>query len=163
MTDQLSSRDHACAHPEQTTAVIYVSCLVATAADLERATQEFRTSRARSGELGEVDDPARAAEIGCLVAAGSEGMNRQVNDELGADGMRHCSTREFHESLARLDVPVLLVHGEQDPRPRWAAERLAETLPRCELVVLPGVGHFPDLEAPERYRGIVRAFLQSVI
>jgi pimeloyl-ACP methyl ester carboxylesterase len=27
---------------------------------------------------------------------------------------------------------------------------MAERLPRAELAVLPGVGHFPNLEAPDR-------------
>jgi pimeloyl-ACP methyl ester carboxylesterase len=90
-----------------------------------------------------------------------DGLNRQVNDELGADGMRHCSTPEFWRALAQLDVPVMLVHGEQDPRPMWAVEKLARTLPSAELVALPGVGHFPDLEVPERYRELVRGFLSA--
>lgn len=151
---------YACAYPERTNAVIYVSCLVATGADLERASQEFRATRARRGELGDIDDPARRAELERVIAAGVDGMNQQVNDELGADGMRYCSTPEYFETLAQLEIPVLLVHGERDPRPMWAVERLARTLPASELVRLPGVGHFPDLEAPERYRDIVRSFLR---
>jgi pimeloyl-ACP methyl ester carboxylesterase len=44
-----------------------------------------------------------------------------------------------------------VVIGEHDGEPfREAAELMAERLPRCELLTLPGVGHFPNLEAPER-------------
>lgn len=39
--------------------------------------------------------------------------------------------------------------------------RLRQTLPQCEIVVLPGVGHYPHLEEPARYVEIVRHFLLS--
>lgn len=154
---------YACAHPSRTARVVYVSCLVGTGSDLERATPEFRAARAEHGEVGSAirADAGRAERLEQAIAASMGVMNRQVNDDLGADGMAYCSTPEYHQALAGLDVPVLIVHGEQDPRPMWAAEKLARTLPSAELVALPGVGHFPDLEVPERYRELVRGFLSA--
>jgi 3-oxoadipate enol-lactonase len=53
--------------------------------------------------------------------------------------------------LGAIEAPVLVVIGEHDGAPfHEAAELMAERLPRCELLTLPGVGHFPNLEAPER-------------
>jgi pimeloyl-ACP methyl ester carboxylesterase len=54
------------------------------------------------------------------------------------------------------------VHGEADPRPMAAVKALADELPRAEPVVLPGIGHFPDLEAHHSLRMVLRRFLQSV-
>jgi proline iminopeptidase len=76
--------------------------------------------------------------------------------------MGYCASTEFREALGRLTIPVLLVHGERDPRPMWAVERLAEALPDAELVRLAGVGHFPELEVPEKFRDVVRAFVRRV-
>ena len=60
---------------------------------------------------------------------------------------------ELHalEALAATDIPVLAIVGAQE---RWgtaAAERIAATARRGELLVVDGAGHFPFAEAPERY------------
>jgi proline iminopeptidase len=60
---------------------------------------------------------------------------------------------ELHalEALAATDIPVLAVVGAQDRFGTGAAERIAATAPRGELVVIDGAGHFPFAEAPDRY------------
>ena len=82
--------------------------------------------------------------------------------ELGADFARQFATENTRERLRDLDVPVLVVHGDADPRPLAAVETLAIELPRAELVVMPGVGHFPYLEAPDRLAQVIRRFLASL-
>lgn len=67
------------------------------------------------------------------------------------------------ELLARLTVPVRMLWGEADP---WEdvneARRWAKTY-GCiqELAVLPGVGHCPHDEAPERVNPILRRWLRE--
>lgn len=62
--------------------------------------------------------------------------------------------------LAIVDVPTLLLYGELDVRaPRRVAEALHAGIPGSELVVLPGVGHYVNLEAPEAFNAEVRRFL----
>jgi pimeloyl-ACP methyl ester carboxylesterase len=46
--------------------------------------------------------------------------------------------------------------------PRTLAARLAKDLPRAELVLLPGVGHLPPEEDPDRSVAPVLAFLSSL-
>jgi proline iminopeptidase len=60
---------------------------------------------------------------------------------------------ELHalDALAATDIPVLAIIGAQDRFGTGAAERIAATAPRGELVVIDGVGHFPFAEAPDRY------------
>ena len=60
---------------------------------------------------------------------------------------------ELHalEALAATDIPVLAIAGAQDRLDTAAAERIAATAPRGELLVVEGAGHFPFAEAPERY------------
>ena len=57
----------------------------------------------------------------------------------------------------------LVIHGEQD---RIISKRIAEdlvlALPRAELVVMRGVGHAPQLEAPRATARIVEAFARRV-
>jgi pimeloyl-ACP methyl ester carboxylesterase len=50
------------------------------------------------------------------------------------------------EELARIDIPVLLVYGDRSGC-RPAGERLARTLPKARLRILPG-GHFLPSDQP---------------
>ncbi len=62
--------------------------------------------------------------------------------------------------LAALDLPSLLVWGEEDPFfDVELASRLAETLARPALVLLPGRSHFTPLEAPEEVVPLLSQFL----
>ncbi len=51
--------------------------------------------------------------------------------------------------LRELQMPTLVLHGQDDFIPIELAARVAEALPRALLRVLPGCGHFAYLEAPE--------------
>ena len=56
---------------------------------------------------------------------------------------------DLFPALRRLDVPTLVLHGEDDFVPVEFAARIAEAVPGARLSVLPGCGHFTFLEAPE--------------
>ena len=45
-------------------------------------------------------------------------------------------------------VPVTLAVGERDEKFRAIAERMAERLPRAEVVTIPAAGHAAQLENP---------------
>lgn len=86
-------------------------------------------------------------------------INFDANRELGADARRLAP--ELRAALPDLDLPVLLVHGENDPRPRAGAAELAELLPDAELVTLP-TGHSPWREAPGEVGEVLSDFLTKV-
>jgi pimeloyl-ACP methyl ester carboxylesterase len=51
--------------------------------------------------------------------------------------------------LAGIDVPVLVLAGEEDVlTPPEGARAMAEAIPGSELVVVPGAGHLAPLEKP---------------
>jgi 2-succinyl-6-hydroxy-2,4-cyclohexadiene-1-carboxylate synthase len=52
------------------------------------------------------------------------------------------------DALPSLAVPVTLAVGERDERFRAIAERMADRLPRAEVVVVAGAGHAAQLEQP---------------
>ena len=63
-------------------------------------------------------------------------------------------------ALARLAMPTLLVAGGQDRcTPPVALEALAQVLPDAAMVLLPHVGHWPQLEDPEGFDGALLDFL----
>ena len=59
----------------------------------------------------------------------------------------------------RVTLPVLVVHGSEDPRPLDGIEALVEALPDARLEVVPGAGHQPWTEQPQPFTGLVRRFL----
>lgn len=61
------------------------------------------------------------------------------------------------ELLATFKFPVLVLHGDADALiPVERAREVKTELPGAELVVLPGVGHMPMLDAPEATAAALR-------
>ena len=59
-------------------------------------------------------------------------------------------------------MPTLLLYGELDERsPLTVATDLHGRIPGSELVVIPGVGHVSNIEAPAGFNDEVRRFLRS--
>jgi pimeloyl-ACP methyl ester carboxylesterase len=75
--------------------------------------------------------------------------------------LRVLSRRQhFAKMMAGIDVPVLLIGGEDDRLVPVAAMRQAATRnPRWESVILPGVGHTPMLEVPDDTSAAIRDWL----
>jgi len=67
------------------------------------------------------------------------------------------------EKLTSLEAPVLVVHGDSDPRPLRFIEELANTLPNSRLVILPTTGHFPWLEQPDHFISVLSQFIEECL
>ena len=67
---------------------------------------------------------------------------------------------DYRRAISTLDVPVLLVHGRQDPAvsPAHCAEA-AEGFPRGRVRWLDACGHFPHIEHPQ----VVNAWLHDFL
>jgi pimeloyl-ACP methyl ester carboxylesterase len=76
--------------------------------------------------------------------------------------MRAFAEADLRDVLPRIDVPTLLLCGEEDMRaPRHVWEALHSGIRGSKLVLIPGVGHVIDIEAAERVNAEVRAFLRT--
>jgi pimeloyl-ACP methyl ester carboxylesterase len=70
---------------------------------------------------------------------------------------------DVRDVLPGIDVPTLLLYGDKDVRsPLDVAEEMHARIPGSMLVVIPGVGHMSDMEAPERFNAEVRSFIASL-
>jgi proline iminopeptidase len=85
------------------------------------------------------------------------GMNWECARALNADRRR--SSGGLLGASANLAVPVLLVDGAHDVRPRWAVDSLERALPAARRVVLEGAGHLPWVDEPAAFRAAVSGFL----
>jgi pimeloyl-ACP methyl ester carboxylesterase len=69
---------------------------------------------------------------------------------------------DVRERLGRVRAPVLVVGGAQDVMLGVAPLRaLAELFPLGRLAVIEGSAHYPFVEAPDAFAGIVREFLDK--
>jgi len=73
-------------------------------------------------------------------------------------------SRDVRAMIRRITAPTLLVQGTEDRLVPLAASRaLAELRPDWRLAVFDGVGHVPQLEAPERFVATVAGWLDGVV
>jgi len=108
-------------------------------------------SRAASPRLVEELVPVWADNAGSVHPAGYRAM---------AHSMAEADLRDI---LPRINIPVLLIYGELDQRsPLQIAEGLRDRIPSAQLMVIPGVGHVCNAEAPKEFNAHVRRFLRSL-
>jgi pimeloyl-ACP methyl ester carboxylesterase len=78
----------------------------------------------------------------------------------GFRAMARASAEDVRDVLPGINVPTLLTYGERDVRaPLTVAEALQAAIRGSRLVVLPGVGHVCNVEAPDEFNATVRDFL----
>lgn len=174
---------YALAHPDKTRAVLYVDGpgVVARPASprargrMERLSIAERDELVRVKRLANDGDPDGGQRLAQLLwktdfsdagrapdfaleplfayprnAAAAESLHRSADERLAAG---------LAEAVRELSMPVLVLHGADDPVPVECAEDLAARLPGGQLVVLDGVGHNPWMEDAASVRGAMRSFL----
>ncbi|MBP0444475.1 alpha/beta hydrolase [Roseomonas sp. SSH11] len=69
-------------------------------------------------------------------------------------------TFDERAALGAIRIPVLCLAGEADTNaPAPVMERMAGKIPGAEYRCMPGIGHLPNIEAPEEFDAIVLDFL----
>lgn len=74
------------------------------------------------------------------------------------------SLRDFDltAELDKIRIPTLFIAGEFDEARPDTISAFASAVPSARIEVIPNVGHASSSRAPDQYRGIVRAFIESV-
>jgi pimeloyl-ACP methyl ester carboxylesterase len=96
------------------------------------------------------------------VADHVRGMMRVTNPAGAAAALRGRAERpDYAETLARVDVPALVVVGDEDAfTTRADAEQMSMLLKRSELVWIKGVGHMPNLESEGEFNEALGRLLE---
>jgi proline iminopeptidase len=68
---------------------------------------------------------------------------------------------DWRDALRSVPARSLIVHGAEDVIDAASAREWATALPNARLLLLERVGHFPYLEAPERFFGAVETFVRG--
>lgn len=92
------------------------------------------------------------------------GVNFEANAALNAEIRSGWGAPELRDRCGTLHtVPVLVVDGARDPRPRSSIDSLVTVLPRVTRAVLPDAGHLPWAEDPHGFRAAVTGFLAEAV
>jgi pimeloyl-ACP methyl ester carboxylesterase len=86
---------------------------------------------------------------------------RQANDPARRAALRSPEEVDVTADLPRIDAPTTIIWGERDGLiPLDNGIRMRDSIPRAELIVLPGVAHVPQAEVPWRVVALIRERLQ---
>ena len=150
--------EHALAHPAQVRRIVLMSARAEAPDDTGRRRLEALIDAVRSEGPGagvalwiERPDPLYD-EVRAISAS---------NPAAGTVAALECLVRmeSLVERLGDVHAPALVMVGDRDEAYVRSARLMAERLPDAELVVLEGVGHFPNLQVPGLVAERLEAFL----
>jgi len=101
-------------------------------------------------------DRGKGLEFASQLREGS--LHPQVNTLLFQDLAKSYDVRD---GIRRLDRPVLIVHGHQDPISDRIAADIQSLIPSSTLQFIHRAGHFPWVEQPEEFGRILVAFFEG--
>jgi proline iminopeptidase len=120
-------------------------------ADLVAMNQEF-------GEYYiKIIDPATLEQDSDLPEQGRPG-GWMVWAQYVSMGQRH----DYREALAKVNVPVLVIHGVDDLQSESASRMYADAFPNSEFVVIHNASHFSFEQQPDEFAKVVTNFLDSI-
>ncbi|MEU4216598.1 alpha/beta hydrolase [Actinoplanes sp. NPDC026623] len=102
---------------------------------------------------------ARPVVIPDDVLAEMRGLGYGRMRALMRQNVAYLAERSAPERLAALDVPVLVIFGDADPRYRVSMAHRYEQVAGARLELLPGVGHMPIFESPEQTAKLLLGFV----
>ncbi len=167
---------YAAQHPTVPAGLILIGCgtfTLTARAEFERRLEARLTVRDRAylADLRQTEASAdrRMAAIGRLMkrvyayeiedaAEQADTIDAAAHEQTWADMKHRQEDGTYPAAFAAIGVPVLMIHGEQDPHPgRLIKEELRTYIPHLEYLELPKCGHSPGLERLAR-----RSFFDNV-
>jgi len=98
-----------------------------------------------------------------LVNAAEAMMARQRPEAVAAAALGMALRPDRTPMLSTITVPTLIISGSEDGlMPLPTSEAMLKAIPGSELVVIPGVAHLSNLEAPAAFQTAVAVFLGNL-
>ncbi|GAA4930403.1 proline iminopeptidase-family hydrolase [Nonomuraea thailandensis] len=174
------------AHPERVAGLVQVAGpFLEPWRQADRAAQRARRSEEQQARLDELDaigsrtdaeeieyltlswftdhaDRTRAWEWALASARTLRPVNYTMNAQLNAAAKADPLESHVDELRERVPPGAVIIGGSGDSRPADALRRLGTRLGR-EVVIVQDAGHFPWLEAPDRFGAVLRAAVRRQI
>lgn len=104
------------------------------------------------------DDAALARFRGDVCSDPPESIRNA--GRVGASVLGPMGDWDWREDFHALGMPVLILHGSNDPIPAESAPEWKAAFPNSTLHIIAGSGHFPQVEQPAEFVRLVNAFLR---
>ncbi|MBP1991518.1 alpha/beta fold hydrolase [Paenibacillus eucommiae] len=119
---------------------------------------EREHTRNRIRELSLRADLFNKNNFSMLPRVDGQFVNNEVNQKV--DCNEYLESDEFrNEVISSITAPVLLVHGEVDPRPYKYVKELASNLKNSEFRLISQSGHYPWLDNPTTLGKLIHDFV----
>jgi proline iminopeptidase len=105
-------------------------------------------------------DPKDAAALTLNMSEASARSGFKVMEEMSKTSWLRPNNNLFPQ-LKRLNVPTLIVHGDEDIVPLWTAQEIKEAIPNAQIDSLEQCGHFVYIEKPEQFFLLLNSFLSK--
>ncbi|MEU4551932.1 alpha/beta fold hydrolase [Micromonospora violae] len=106
-------------------------------------------------------DPGTALRQADRMATPWRGINHDCGQAINAEVKEELRSSDLAGQCRALDLPVLIIDGTEDIRPRWAVDSLYRALPNSQRVSLAGAAHLQWVESPDDFRRAVTTFLRQ--
>jgi proline iminopeptidase len=179
---------YALAHPDRTHAVLYISGPGITPLKSKPVSRP-RRERLSPTERAALDALEVRAELGDAVAVRQLAQmfwrtdfsdvskapdfdvspmfayprNVEAGNALGQSAKERLVDDGLVAEVGQLDIPVLVLHGADDPLPVEGAIALAHLLPSAELVTIDAVGHVPWMGDADAMWRSLREFVTKLV
>ena len=115
----------------------------------------------------------RAAELERRGLDALSGRSREMREAMGehrsAQGLAHAARgmlaqegSQVIDGLAGVQVPTLIIVGDQDQPFLAPCEYMAKKIPGARLEVIAGAGHSSNLDQPDAFNRVLRDFLDGL-
>jgi proline iminopeptidase len=129
---------------------------LSTLSGLDTRSQDEEIEFRRLSWMSDFVDPESSDALDTMART-PFAINLAVNRALATDPV--FDDDALRSACAACRVPMLFIHGTQDPRPLEGAAQLSELIPTATMTVIPGAGHLPWIERPEIFKGLLTPFI----
>jgi proline iminopeptidase len=88
--------------------------------------------------------------------------NLEVNAQVNRSWKAYIQRPSLLNEVAHLDRPTLFLYGEQDIRPSWPIEQVAQLLPNASFQMIAGADHHIWVTYPEEMQAPLRDFVEQI-
>jgi proline iminopeptidase len=88
--------------------------------------------------------------------------NMEVNKQINRSWKRYIQNPALLKSISKLDVPALFVYGDEDIRPSWSVEQVANLMPNARFEFVEGAEHVIWFSHSNELKSLLRNFVDDI-